>query len=79
MNFVLRSLGLKPKAEISVVGTKVQDVCNDFIRNEIGVFLFNEYFGKGVVSIIFPKVSPVIVAQGNGMMKFVKVIKTKVG
>jgi hypothetical protein len=44
MNFVLRSLGLKPKAEISVVGTKVQDVCNDFIRNEIGVFLFNEYF-----------------------------------
>ena len=59
------------------MGTEIQDVCDGFIGNEIGVFLLNEYFRKGVVSIILPKVSPVIVAQGYGMMKLVKVIKAK--
>jgi hypothetical protein len=44
MDFSLRSLGLKPKAKIAVVGTKVQDFFQGFIRNEIGIFLLNEYF-----------------------------------
>ena len=74
----MRSVGLKPKAEIAVMSTKVQDLCDGFIRNAIGVFLLNEYFGKRIVGIIFPKVSPVIVLQGNRMIKFMKVIEAKV-
>ena len=44
LDFILRSLGLKPEAEIAVVGTKIQEVCDGFIGNEIRVFLLNEDF-----------------------------------
>ena len=69
---------MKPKTEITIIGPNVQNLWDRFIRNEIGIFLLDEDFRKRVVGIIFPKVSPVIVAQGYGMMKLVKVIKAKV-
>ena len=60
------------------MSSNVQNAGYRFFGYEFQIFLLNENFRKRIVRIFFQKVCPVIVAQGNGMMKLVKVIKAKV-